>query len=94
MSQDPNTNRCSPSTTWGWRKVKISTAPQANSDSRPKGVNPRSLARRDPRKPLQVTIVFRGGAECWWEIRARGVVLRRPGYWAIHDVMTELEGIR
>jgi hypothetical protein len=94
MSTHHESNLSSPSTTWGFRRVKIGVAPQADSHSRPKGVARQALARRDPRKPLTVTIVYRGGSECWWEIRSRGVVLRRPGYWTIHDVFSLLEGER
>jgi hypothetical protein len=48
------------------------------------------LSRRDPRKPLEITIKYRGGPECWWEVRARGVTLRRPGHMAIHDLFVEI----
>lgn len=41
---------------------------------------------------MQVTVVYRGGSECWWELRARGVVVRRPGSMALHDVLQLLEG--
>lgn len=33
---------------------------------------------------------FRGGAECWWEITARGNVWRAPGYVSLHDVMARI----
>lgn len=92
MDNREHANECTPSTLWGWRKVKIGRAPQAGTSSRPKGVHSSQLARRDTRKPLQVTIVYRGGPEAWWELRARGRIVRRPGYMAIHDVLSEFDG--
>lgn len=45
------------------------------------------LSRRDPRDPLQVTVKYRGGPECWYEIKARGATVRVPGHVALHDLM-------
>lgn len=70
----------------------MSRAPQASINSRPKGDYSHRLARRDPRDPLTVTITYRGGPECWWEIRARGTVIRRPGSVALHDVLSWING--
>lgn len=70
----------------------MSRAPQASSNSRPKGDYSHRLARRDPRDPLTITVTYRGGPECWWEIRARGVTIRRPGVTALHDVLDHLQG--
>jgi len=67
-------------------------APQASTNSRPKGDYSHRLTPRDPRDPLTVTVTYRGGSECWWEIRARGVVIRRPGHVALHDVLSHLSG--
>ena len=94
MSSNSDANKRTPSTTFEWRKVKISRAPQASTDSRPKGVPAALRARRDPRRPLTVTIVYRGGAEAWWELRARGMVVRRPGHVSLHDALSALEGER
>ena len=87
---DPNTS--SPSTTWGWRRVKIGRPPEAEKPSGAQRRTTHGLLRRDPRKPLTVTVVYRGGSECWWELRARGVVLRRPGHNCLHDVLAEFTG--
>lgn len=65
------------------------SAPQASRTSR-RGLHPATLSKRDPREPLTMTITYRGGPECWWEIKTRGVTIRRPGYVAIHDLMSEV----
>lgn len=92
MSTEPRSNKRTPSTTYEWRKVKISRAPQASIDSGRNGLHSSQLAQRDPRKPLQVTIVHRGGPESWWELRARGAVVRRPGWTCLDDVLREIAG--
>jgi hypothetical protein len=38
-----------------------------------------------------VTIVYRGGSEAWWELRARGLVIRRPGHVMLHEVLQALQ---
>lgn len=45
------------------------------------------LPWRNPRDPLTLTIRYRGGAEAWYEIRARGSVGRIEGHICLHDVM-------
>lgn len=67
-------------------------APEASTHSRPKGDYSHRLARRDPRDPLTIVVTYRGGAECWWEIKAWGVTIRRPGSVALHDVLDHLQG--
>lgn len=65
----------------------MSTASEA---SPPSG----SLLSWPRRKPLTLTLVYRGGPEAWWEVRARGRVWRRPGVTALHDLMTEVAAWR
>lgn len=47
---------------------------------------------RNMREPITIRIRYRGGAEAWWEIEARGQTLRRPGHVAIHDLFREING--
>lgn len=92
MADISDTNNSSLSTTWGWRRVKISRAPQASVESGRRPPQIRSRSRRNPRDPLTISISYRGGAECWWEIHARGCIIRRPGHNSLHDVLWELQG--
>lgn len=80
-----------PSTTWAWKRVKISPAPKANTTSRK--ATPPQPSRRNPREPLTVTIRYRGGPEAWWEVKGRGKTYRFPGYLALHDVMRTIHNI-
>lgn len=78
------------STTWTWQRVKVRRAPQATQDSRPKGVRWHRLPRWPVRKPLHLTIKYRGGAEGWVEVHARGQIGRFPGHVAVLDLMREV----
>lgn len=85
-------NTRSRSTTYAWRKVKISGgAPEGPA---PKAANKRwrGLSRRDPHGPLTITISYRGGAESWWLIQARGRSAAVPGHRSLDDVMSEMNG--
>lgn len=64
--------------------------PEANKHSRPKGARWRSLAGRNPRESLLLQVTFRGGPECWYEVRARGSMGRFPGYVSLHDAVSEI----
>lgn len=76
-----------PSTTWEWRKVRMSRAPQATEHSTPKGRGLRALPRRNRREPLHITVKLRGGPEAWVEVHARGQVLRVPGWTSVSDLV-------
>lgn len=82
-----DTDDCSVSTTWAMRKVKIRSAPQANSTARRSRSKGSVLRRRDARERLTITIAYRGGAEAWWVLEARGVRWTFPGHRSIHDAL-------
>lgn len=90
MAASPTSNTGSPSTTWKWKRVKISGgAPEGPSR---KGPPKRfaGLSRRDPKSALTLTITYKGGAEAWWLVQARGRSAVFPGHRALHDVMQEI----
>lgn len=92
IDEDPDTNTRSTSTTWEWRRVKMRRPPEAEgtaSEARP--TSP-SLTQWPRGKPVTVVLKYRGGPECWVEVRARGRVWRRPGATAIYDVLTAVFG--
>lgn len=82
--------RSFPSTTWSWRRVKVSPPPEA------RGQSARRAGRwfgRPPwpvRTPLHITVKYRGGPECWYEVHARGCIGRFPGHVALHDAIREI----
>lgn len=82
----PEPNESTQSTTWEWKRVKIAQPPQAQQDAE-RSESTRSLLSWPRKRPQTLTLVYRGGPEAWWEIRARGRVWRRPGVTALHDIM-------
>lgn len=81
------------STTYEWRRAKLSRAPEARKKNAARGG--RSWFRKLPpwpwrQKALTMTVRYRGGAETWFEIRCRGGIFRTPGMYSFYDVMREL----
>ena len=81
-----------PSTTWAWKRVKISRPPEGNRERGPKGLHTWvGRSRWDPRKDrVTIRIRYRGGAECWYEVEARGATARLTGTVALHDLMVAI----
>lgn len=77
------------STTWRSPSGTIARAPQATQDSRRPtgGVRFRRLPVRNPREPLGVTLIWRGGPEGWCELHARGATVRVPGHTCIAELV-------
>jgi hypothetical protein len=90
MDCEPKGEQPFPSTTWAWRQRKIRRPAGGHSDSAPKGRRWFGLPPRDPSVPLKISVKFRGGPECWYEIHARGGMARYPGWICIHDVMSDI----
>jgi hypothetical protein len=86
-----------PSTTWAWKRVKIACPPEAMSSAgarlrraqaRPRfyGLPPWPIRRR----PLALTVKYRGGAQAWVEVHSRGRTIRVPGDTTIYDLVREM----
>lgn len=90
MSNDPVSNVRPTSTSWAWRRVKIAQPPQAKKPERAPASTLGSLLPWPRKRPMTVTLVYRGGPECWIEVRARGRIVRRPGVVALVDLWREL----
>ena len=82
-------NKCTPSTTskWEWRKIRVPHGPL--EAQRPEGA-PSKLSRWNRRDPLTITVVYRGGAEAWIQIKARGRTIRVPGHLAVIDALEKV----
>lgn len=86
-----SSNERSVSTTWTYRKVKM-RGPRPEGQHVAAGGRSRfaGLSRRKPEGRLTLTISYKGGAEAWWHIEARGRKAVFPGHRALHDVMAEI----
>jgi hypothetical protein len=89
---DPASNGRIPSTTWKWSTRTIRVPAGGHKQEPAEGSPTKRLYERERRKPLTVVVTYRGGAECWWELRARGKVVRMPGVMALHDVLSQFDG--
>lgn len=90
MREDEAANTCLGSTTWEWKRVKVPMRPKGHVKQPPKAS---ARSPRDARDPLTITVTYRAGAECWWQVSARGTVYRFPGATALHDVMRHILNI-
>lgn len=82
-------NKRTPSTTWKWelRRVRADAARQAAQSPEASLRGLQGLSRREP---VTITLTYRGGGEAWFEIRARGRRIMRPGHEALYDLAREL----
>lgn len=78
------------STTWERRPVKISQRRRPPGRRSPEASFKAKLARWPRRQKLTLTIVSRGGPECWYEIQARGTKWHFPGWLDLETVMAEI----
>lgn len=79
-----------PSTTWAWRKVKMrpSAGGQERSSRAKRGFL--RLYRMPRTEPVRITVEYRGGAESWWLIKARGTHEVFPGHLSLEDVLSRI----
>ena len=91
MGDRPNrTEQAYPSTTYEWRRVKITRRTAAPSKPAPKGHRFSGLSAWRRREPLTLTVKYRGGPEGWIEVRARGRVAMYPGSLYVLDVLQDV----
>jgi hypothetical protein len=90
MPTDDQTNASSPSTTYGWRHVIIASPAASQRAQGPKGRRWRHLPPWNRRKKLEIKVLWRGGAEGWYQIEARGSMGRVTGDICLHDLMSEV----
>jgi hypothetical protein len=84
------TERMFPSTTFEWRKVRV-FGPSPGGSSLAAGQSAlSSLRRRNPVKPLTVTLWATGSDLRSFEIRCRGITWRFPDGTYLFDVVTAL----
>lgn len=82
-----------PSTRWVPAPRKIQQRPKGQTTRQPKAARWWRFGPWNPREPLTIKVSYRGGAECWYEIHARGSIGRFPGHTALHDVMREIHQV-
>jgi hypothetical protein len=78
----------SPSTTSAWKWAKVRRRPQGMSTVRRSRSAWHHLAAWPRRERLTLVVKWRGGAEAWWLVQARGSSGVFPGYLALDDVLS------
>jgi len=87
-------NTESPSTTWGWKRVKMSRRPQGSGTAARKGVRWKRFGRRDPHQWITVRLKYSGGAEGWVVVDGRGEVNAYHGATALLDLVLDINQAR
>lgn len=85
-------NTSSSSTTWTPKVDRMRRTPAGRATSPQAPSRWYKVGRRDPKRPLDIKITYRGGSEAWWLVEARGRHGVFPGHMALHDVMREING--
>lgn len=79
-----------PSTTWAWRRVKVSSRPQGHGTARSSAYGWRGLRRTRRDLPVRLTVTYRGGAQSYWLVEARGHHKVLAGHTALEDLMAAI----
>lgn len=90
MTSIDESNGSSWSPTLEWEFGKIRRRPQRQRDSAKHRQLWRRMSRRNPSAPLTITVEWRGGAEAWVRVSARGSYRNYPGYASIADVVLDI----
>jgi len=79
-----------PSTTWAWRRVKVTPPARAIRGSTAKPFRWFGLAHVRRAHKVTIVVTYRGGAQAWYLVEARGRHGAFPGDRALHDVVREI----
>lgn len=82
------------STTFVWKHVIMRGPPRPLDASAGQRPAPLAVGRRDPRKPLTVTVAYLGGPEAKWKLTSRGRVYYVHGAEQLHDALSRLSHAR
>ncbi len=90
MDPSPAIEQPFPSTTFAWKKVKMKPPPAGHETARAKRGRWHGLPTWPRRRLSRLEVYWRGGAESWWYVGARGRYGVFPGHMAIEDVMAQV----
>jgi hypothetical protein len=92
VQQTYDIERAFPSPTHGPTACKIPSAAGTALASQSARRAVRRVSRRDWRRPIWITLKYRGGSEAWWEITFRGETRRYPGHLSLHELGSIVNG--
>lgn len=73
-----------------WETRRVRKRPQGQKRGTPKASRWSRYTARPRRERITLTVHYRGGAECWYQVEARGSMGRFHGATSLHDVMEEV----
>lgn len=79
-----------PSTPFTWKRVKVTQRPEGTITARRSRSSRgwRLLPRSNRRDYVTIRVKWRGGAESWWLVEARGKNSAVPGWVQLEDLMS------
>jgi hypothetical protein len=80
------------STTWGWRKIKLSEVAPAGDARLARSASPYVFERRSRSRSVTLVCHYRGGPECSWLVRVGPSRWRFPGWVCLEDVLSRVLG--
>lgn len=83
-------NQAQPSTTVVWETVKIPRRRRPTGKAAAKQHPKALLVTREEREPLFLTVTYKGGAEGWVVVQARGRVVAVPGWWSLLELVLDV----
>lgn len=75
---------------WRWRKTRVMTDPSAERAAPRRRSGFLRLPRADRRHSVTITVVYKGGTESYWLVKARGEHQIFAGHLALEDVMARV----
>lgn len=93
-SGEPSAAALAPSTTFEWKRVRVRRGAAGSETARRSRSFWRRYARRDPGEWITVRLKWRGGAQDWVMVSARGETNPIPGHRALIDVVMDVNNAR
>jgi hypothetical protein len=90
MDSHPDTNSRLVSTRIGWIPATITEAPQGTGRGRRRRPSKPFLAKREWRRPLTITVSYRGTSEALILVTARGRSRMVDGHLSLLDVLVDI----
>lgn len=87
-------NERSSSTSWEWRRVRVDRGAAGSKAAARKGHRWKRFGRRDATQPITTVLKYRGGAQAWILVTARGESNIYAGDTALIDVLNDINQTR
>lgn len=90
MTSELNGERGTGSTRWVPRGERLSSSARGKTQHARRAYRWFGLRLSPADRKVTITVTYRGGAECWYNLEARGRHGVFPGVASLHDIMREI----